>query len=308
MRAAFLFVFIIMDGDDMPAAITHYLQALQVWSRSDAVRQAGSKDAFLWGAQGPDFLYYHRLFHPLRKNLRALGTKLHHEQPSKLLSVMRDFLDEKGDYTTESYVCGFLCHYSLDRTAHPFVYWDVKSIREIYPSRSDGFLHNHVESVLDAIILRSITGELANDFDLRQTAPWNENVFQAVSQLYSYVLERLYGIHGKKEELVQSMKDCRKTCGRLNDKWMIKKPLAEALEKLTHRYLFSSVIRGLSEQDEFDYSNITHSKWKWPENQSAVRYESFFDLFHQSILDSIKFIDQYRTSDLVQMTKNIPFC
>lgn len=292
----------------MPAAITHYYQALRVWNSCDRKIPLKSMDAFLWGAQGPDFLYYHRLLQPWNNNIRAIGGRLHHEKPSRLLSAMRDFQSGKGNEITESYLFGFLCHYSLDRTAHPFVYWDVKSLRKLYPGRGDSFLHNHVESVLDGIVLRSATGKLANDFDLEKTAPDNREAQAAIAQLYSSVLERLYGMHGMQKALLQSMSDCRRICGLLNDRWMIKKPLAEALERVTHKYLFSSAIRGVSEQDEFDYANVLHSEWKWPENQSLCRKDSFFDLFETTVRESIHFAREFKTADLSDLTQNIPFC
>jgi hypothetical protein len=292
----------------MPAAITHYYQALRVWERCGLEPSPKSRDAFLWGAQGPDFFYYHRILKPWKENLRGIGGRLHHERPSRLLSAIRDFQKDRGDEITKSYVMGFLCHYSLDSTAHPFVYWDVKSLYPVYPERGDGFLHNHVESVLDGIILRSVTGKLANDFDLRQTAPENQEVQIAIMRLYSFVLERLYGMHSLQKGILQAMSDCRRVCGLLNDRWMIKKPLAEFMEKVTHRYLISSAIRGFSEQDEFDYANVLHSAWKWPEQSSTIRIESFFDLFEISIQKSSELIHEFETADFIQLTQDIPFC
>ena len=265
-------------------------------------------NAFLWGAQGPDFLYYHRIFQPWSKNIREIGSRLHHEKPSRLLSAMRDVQHSEGNETTEFYLLGFLCHYSLDRTAHPFVYWDVKSLRKMYPGRGDSFLHTQTESVLDGILLRSITGKPATDFDLKQTVPNQPDAMDAIARFYSAVLERLYGMHGLQEALRQSMQDCRKVCGLLNDRWMVKKPLAEALEKVTHHYLYSSAIRGVSEQDEFDYANVLHSEWRWPENQSISRNDSFFDLYETAVNESVYFMKKFKDADLSDFTQDIPFC
>ena len=292
----------------MPASITHYHHALKAWNRCGLKDRPNLKDAFLWGAQGPDFFYYHHLLCPGVENLRGIGSRLHHEQPSRLLSVMRDIQNSREDEIEASYLKGFLCHYSLDRTVHPFVFHDVSLLRGLYPGRGDSFLHNQVESVLDGILLRSVTGGLANEFDLRRTVPRNSAIQAAIARFYSDVLERLYGMHGLRKALVQSTADCRKISGFLNDRWMIKKPLAETAEKITHRYLYSSVIRGISEPDEFDYANVLHSEWKWPENAANLRKESFFDLFEASVRESVHFITSFETADLCDLTNNIPFC
>lgn len=295
----------------MPAAITHYYQALRAWNgyRKAAGSCLRCREAFLWGAQGPDFLFYHRLLQPGRRNLRELGGRLHRETPSRLLGAMRDVWRAEGDGVTESYLYGFLCHYSLDRTAHPFVYADVRALHGLYPGRGDDFLHNHVESVLDGIVLRSLTGKLPGDFDLRRTVPENREVRQAVSRLYAGVLERLYGIRGDEPELLRSMRDCRRICGMLNDPTTVKKTAAELLERLTGRYMASAVIRGISEPDDFDYANILHGKWRWPPESGKTHRESFFDLFDRSVRESVRFLQRFPTErNLSGLTLEIPFC
>ena len=72
------------------------------------------------GCSGPDFFFCHR-FLPFWKgrSLKDYGGRLHRETPSKVLGAMRDFLKEHPDPVYRSYVWGFVCHYSLDCTAHP---------------------------------------------------------------------------------------------------------------------------------------------------------------------------------------------
>ncbi len=292
----------------MPAAIAHYYHALQVWKQNGWKDSSKFKDAFLWGAQGPDFFYFDRILQPWKENLRGIGSRLHREKPSHLLNAMRNFQTSEGNQVTEAYLYGFLCHYSLDRTVHPFVYWDVSNLRKLYPGRGDGFLHNQTESILDGILLRSVNGQLANEFDLRQTVPRNPEVEKAIAQMYASVLVRLYGNYASQKELLRAMKECRKISGLLRDRWMMKKPLAEALERILHRYLFSSAIRGISEPDGFDYANVLHSEWVWPENCFTRRTESFFDLFQNSIQESIQFIHACKIANFSELTQNISFC
>lgn len=301
-----------MDGDFLPAAITHYhlaLRALEGYQKA-AGTAVPCMDAFLWGAQGPDFLFYHRLAQPWKKNLRKTGNRLHREKPSLLLGAMRSAWRNAGrDPIVESYLDGFLCHYSLDRTAHPFVYFDVSRLKEIYPGRSDGFLHNHVESTLDGIILRMETGKLPTDFDLKTTVPKNRQVQKAISGLYSDVLEKLYGLSGTQDLLWQSTCDCHRISGLLNDRTTMKRALAEYVEKHTGHYFLSGVIRGISESDEFDYANVCRSSWRWPPESPQSRQESFFDLYQASIQESIRFMMKFPTAeDLSALTNEIPFC
>lgn len=295
----------------MPAAITHFRQALRVWDglQKETGAVPACRDAFLWGAQGPDFLFYHRLLPPGRGSLRAYGSRLHGEKPSRLLGVMRDLLFESGDDVTESYLYGFLCHYSLDRTAHPFVYSGVQALKPKYPGRGDSFLHNQIESVLDGIVLRSETGELSVDFDLRRTVPKNPEIQRAIARLYAGVLERLYSLEDTEDRLLEATRDCRRICRLLNDPTTVKRALFGFLERITGRYYVSSVIRSLGEPDGFDYANVLRSPWRWPPESPQERNESFFDLYDRSVRESVDFIRRFRTAEnLSALTLEIPFC
>ena len=296
----------------MPAAITHFRQALRVW---DELKQGtgavpACRDAFLWGARGPDFLFFHRILPYSHRNLREYGGRLHREKPSRLLGVMRALLLESGDETADSYLSGFLCHYSLDRTAHPFVYAGVRALKPQYPGRGDDFLHNQIESALDGIVLRSETGELSVDFDLRRTVPKNPEVQRAIARLYAKALDRLYGLKDAESGLLEATRDCRRIFRLLNDPTTAKKAIFEFLERATGRYYVSSTIRGVSEPDDgFDYANVLRSPWRWPPESPQERNESFFDLYDRSVRESADFIRRFRTAEnLSALTLEIPFC
>ncbi|MBO4939651.1 MAG: zinc dependent phospholipase C family protein [Clostridia bacterium] len=110
-------------------------------------------EAYAIGTQGPDVLFYHQ---PMKKNeLRAKGTHLHTlsghdfflDQAQKLAenaetNDVREIFKENGAYA--AYVCGFLCHFTLDVVCHPFI--DRNSCEE--------FTHGKIESEFDKFMLR----------------------------------------------------------------------------------------------------------------------------------------------------------
>ena len=105
----------------MPAGIVHALHGERLWKRLEkehrVLKEHLVKDAFEWGKQGPDFLFCHRFF-PWQKgeNLRELGSRLHSEPPEKTLRALAHCWKQENDPAVRSYILGFLCHYSLDRT------------------------------------------------------------------------------------------------------------------------------------------------------------------------------------------------
>ena len=107
-------------------------------------------EAFALGTQGPDILFYHR---PMKANeIRKRGTDLHKlsgeefflSQGEKLLQAASggDALEENGAFA--AYICGFLCHFTLDVCCHPYI--DGHSCEAV--------THGKIESEFDKYILR----------------------------------------------------------------------------------------------------------------------------------------------------------
>jgi hypothetical protein len=296
----------------MPAAITHYFEAKKAWDKFSAnnVGEPFSENAFLWGAQGPDFFFCHN-FLPWRKgeSLCPYASKLHGALPSRLLGIMRGYaVSHGGDADIRSYIYGFLCHYSLDRTAHPFINSNVDDLKKIISGRSGSFLHCQIESAIDVIVLRAETGALPTGFDLKKTVPKDFAVMQKISRMYTYVLFKLLGEKVDEKNIFQAEKDCRLASGLLNDRTTFKKGFVERVEKRTGRYNHSCCIRGICEDEKYDYANILHSGWRYPEGSTVTRTESFFDLYDKSVDESAAFMRAfYSTEDLSALTGEIPF-
>lgn len=293
----------------MPAAITHYLHAQRVLQELEKNNPEFTviQDAFLWGAQGPDFLYCHR-FLPCQKgdSLKKYGSKLHRDKPSKLFAAMREYFEaSRQKETVRSYLFGFLCHYSLDRTCHPFIRFETSVLLEREPEQTESILHNEIESALDGIMLRYELGLLPIEFNLKKTVPKNEKVQSQIADLYAFLLKRLYGLADA--PFLQATSDCRKAFGLLNDRTTMKKALLVRLEKKNGKRTYSCHLRSISEGDAFDYANILHSRWNGPMRCENKREESFLELYEQSVKESSEFISAFfKTNDYGKLTGEIP--
>ncbi len=295
----------------MPALISHYLHAERVLK--SYLRQGGNpvdKDAFLWGAQGPDFLFFVFPFSWQKTGgLRKIGQRMHKENPLPLLSAMRDYAAlHADDVIARSYFLGFLCHYSFDRTGHPFVYSRIDALREQYPNGKKAFLHCQIETSLDTILLRHETGELPTEFNLKRAYPKNDAVQLGIAELYVYVLQRVYDKTVSDKSILCAEKDCQFLTALQNDKTGLKKQILGYLERKKGKYLVSCVFRGVMEDDGFDYANILSSEWSFPLSSSKKRTESFLDLYECSIRESVMFLREVcRTNNLEPLFGAIPF-
>ena len=135
----------------MPAVYTHYRFGKAVEAQLPDYLQSilqERKESFALGTQGPDILFYH---HPMKKNaVRQRGWDLHAvaaedffvDAAKKIALAQTD--QEPISSALIAYVCGFLCHFTLDISCHPYIDG---------PSQGT-FTHGKIESELDKYFLR----------------------------------------------------------------------------------------------------------------------------------------------------------
>ena len=295
----------------MPAAITHYLQCRRVLDLLEKSEPpvGVSREAYLWGAQGPDFFACHR-FLPWWKgeSLSHLGDRLHSAPPSETLAAMWAYVNERPrDVFARSYAMGFLCHYAADSVCHPFVESQAASLLLAEPSQDANVCHNEIESALDLIILRYERAALPSELPLKRTVPHHPAAERFVARLYVSLLATLFGVELSEEKLLECLEDCRKIFSLLTDRTGLKKNLLRAIEKEKPRRI-SCHIRGLAEDDDIDYANTLHEIWRWPPKTGEERSESFFELYESSILRAAELIREAPVCrDFAILTENIPF-
>ncbi len=279
----------------MPAGIVHALHGQRVWKwlEQEAQVEKGHlvKDAFEWGKQGPDFLFCHRFFPWQRgESLCAQGDQLHQEPPENTLRVLQKIWREKPNPIIHSYIMGFLCHYSLDRTCHPYIEYLSGQFLQEEPGQTESILHNEIESALDGIVLRWETGNLPTDYRLGSCFPKNEAVEEQIAEIYSSLFAELFGLSEKKRELRQAEKDARLAFRLISDRTGLKKQLVSHLERKGRRTI-SCHLRGMLESDEIDYANTSHGVWL--DRVGNEHTEDFFQLFEAAEEDAQRLLSRF---------------
>ena len=145
----------------MPALITHDTFGRDVYDRRHSFigGTRDEADAFLLGNQGPDPLFY-SVLSPRLHAVHRLGNRMHNEKPSELLEAFKQslFVLKEGERGIgRAYALGFLCHYLLDSTMHPFVFfqeYQACDAGEPGLDRSHGSeVHGVIESEFDELVL-----------------------------------------------------------------------------------------------------------------------------------------------------------
>jgi|GEM_PF-5622281 len=112
-----------------------------------AMQEASSlhPSLFTLGCQGPDLFFYYKLLSLGRhREVPGFGSLCHRESTRELLGYGASFLlTHREDKAFMAYWTGILCHYALDRCAHPYI-----------DEHTSGFrAHKRLEMQLDAYML-----------------------------------------------------------------------------------------------------------------------------------------------------------
>ena len=152
----------------MPSTYAHRHFGADVLQQLPAALQdqiGKNRALFDVGLHGPDLLFY---YHAAKSNpVGALGNAMH-EQPGRVFferarGVVRQAKDRDAAL---AYALGFVCHFALDSTCHPYV--------EAY-TRQSGVSHCEIETEFDDMLLRRDGHDPKSFFTASHIRPTAEN-------------------------------------------------------------------------------------------------------------------------------------
>ena len=96
------------------------------------------------GVHGPDILFYYRSF---RHNpFNQYGVRVHHEKAARFFKRAMDVFERQmGQPEARAYLAGFMTHFILDSTCHPYIN---------RRARQTGISHTEIETDLDTVLMR----------------------------------------------------------------------------------------------------------------------------------------------------------
>jgi hypothetical protein len=289
----------------MPAAIVHYLHADRVLKNIKV--DVKNKNAYYLGAQGPDFFFCHRYLPWMKgESFEHLGNAVHEADPNEVLISMYNYCVANSSEAVISYFYGFLCHYSIDSVAHPYINAKSEILLETYPNENLNTLHNEIESALDTIMLRSETGELPGKKNLKSYVLCDEYSLKEIGSLWVQVISEVLGVKITQEKIVEAFVDTKKVFGLLNDRTGFKKQLTSKLEA-GKAHTISCHIRPLLEDMDPDFANTEKAQW----GKDKETYD-FFELYEMATKVASEiinaFVDKKIEADNIGFyTKNKPF-
>ena len=183
-------------------------------------------NSFIMGANGPDPLFCYQMYNPMRKyNLADLGHLMHREKTGLFLKNLFRFAQTDSQ---KDYCLGFLCHYSLDSTLHPFVNY----ITQLYGSPFNiPAGHGFFESALDSKLSMEEDGDYAAAVN-KYCPELSKMAMNQVVALLKKAVDATYEDHiYPRSEYMQAFKDFKFVKGFFYSPTKMKFPLTYLIEK-----------------------------------------------------------------------------
>ena len=274
----------------MPNIITHTLFAQEIFDKVDE----NTHDLFEprlhlleIGSNGPDFLFFHGM-NPKdffkKSDLRVSGSMFHaghvNEFYQKALISIRNEADEEIKKDMMTYVCGHLCHWTLDATSHPYVFYRTGTCKG-----KSAWYHHRFESLIDAIMLKVKKECTIEDFKFYEISDASKEEARAIARIYVPAIRQILGFEIKPHQIMESLKDWHFIESLFYDASGDKLKALQTLETFTKAYnSLSGYIVPNEPDDPYDVMNLLHTRWVHPSDDTLVSTESFFDLYDKAQL------------------------
>ena len=280
----------------MPGFITHYICGQAAYNAADTEIQKMIKphrQFYNIGTQGPDIFFYY-LPGFLKKQVRNIGIKMHKEHFHDFISHMIDTMNSErlpddARSLLFAYISGFLTHYSLDATAHPYVYSQTGMRKKGDKAKAIKYTFNHrkFETAIDMLMLELMSSKKPSDHKLWELIKVDYSPAQVVASAMSASIYYAYGRDISPKDIYKAMVYMVNITRVIQSRTAKHKRFMELIENLTiGEHLFSNIV---NMQSGVDYMNINKTPWHLPGVEEKT--ESFVELYHEALEGSVNMIN-----------------
>lgn len=292
----------------MPAGVTHYLVGDMVLKKLEMNFSKKERDAFDLGCQGGDIFFFYQVFgsrkYPL---LKKAGEKLHKKlinAPVHYMNVFASTLQDENDRKIiKAYIMGYLCHFSTDTTAHPYIYALSDILLNEKKEFDPFYYHAKIESNLDVIMLLKLKNKTIVDIPPYSIFPAESSVSILLGKMYSFAFEKAGYTKAPSIEYTRAFYYLKRGMKLLYSKGNIKRNTIFNISK------FIKITPGFSQMihpvicDNFcDYTNISKKEIEY--NNGVVSSDNFFEIFDKAVnksADCIKKLTEGKSiSDIME--------
>ena len=264
----------------MPDPVTHSVFGQQVIRRlPEEIQKAVEQPAFQRAVQGPDPWSTLGFFGGRRKQYARRGLTMHSAKTGEFLKALTQ--QAKQDKALFPVLAGNICHYCLDRRAHPYIICKGGTL-------AGG--HTRLERAIDSYYIRSVYGKKPWHFSIPRQIMSCKQYPEALRNGMNAVYEAVYGWEDVFPLINQSLRDERLFYGLMQDPFGIVHMLLRLIPAKKTNYSLYSFFHREIDESKIDYLNESHTPWQHPFDPSIQSTDSFFDLFDRAKAEAAEMI------------------
>lgn len=283
----------------MPNIITHKIFAEEVLKKTTKkdIRETLEKHLQIYyiGSNGPDFLFFHnaRPWEALKEHdVSEIGSLLHKKGINAFYErALTTIKQEKNAFLKESelaYLMGHLCHWALDKTTHPYIFYRTGDCT----GESNG-LHHRFESMMDTMMLEKFHHMSIMEYPTYEICAHDNEMLKAIARIY---------VPSVKEALDKELKVFDIRCAL--DAWediqkMLYDPKSRKIKAiksvefmLRKPWLLSGNIVPANIDESYDIMNEQHLPWSHPCDENNVSNASFLELFDEAVALAVRLLEK----------------
>lgn len=280
----------------MPNIIAHcwYGDAAGATMADDELRSLIRRHhgVYMLGCQGPDFFYfYHRAPWQSQKHngeVYRYANILHSEHPNQTFASLVKQVCHSHDEMAEAYVAGFLNHWALDSTAHPYIFYETGSV-----NGNVGHQHQIFETQIDKALLD------ANKLTIRDYAPKQlirhpKGTAEMIWGLLKPLFQAADHLDLPLKAVSDSLASFTDLQGVFYDPAGTKYRLFSGMEKTFNLGpLATSMILPPAYDQKMDAMNYRRAEWHDPCDRTLVSHETFLDLGRRALATAKQALEIY---------------
>lgn len=264
----------------MPDAGVHYAFGREVYdSLPQEIQKELIREPYTVALYGPDPWFMYR---PRGDKRWRRGRRMHTARTGAFLTALAKRAGSgKGGKEMFSYLAGFLCHYALDSTTHPYIIWETTEVcsrkaahralehsLDVLQMEKDGVwggLHALTDNYLPGMKLPAVMRE-ALDSAYREVYGW-EHCLCSINRCYA-LYRCLYRLMEKPKGFFV---------------WLTKKKNSDLLRSLVYSESYMK---------DADPANTEKRTWRNPYDPETVSDESFAELREKARISAVKMITE----------------
>ena len=275
----------------MPATITHAFFAKDVYDilPDDITDKLDLQRLKMFG-QSVDSLMFYNLFSILPgKEIRKFQGYFHDNTSQDFFINLLNYIKKNNinDIDTYTFLVGFICHYALDSTVHPYVLYKTGKFDKKKPSTYKyNNIHAFMETFIDNDMVRRRMKCNPYMFNFIDYCFDTKHFSKELDKTINYTFYHTFNRRGMSEIYYKSLKQM-KWALRLfrRDRFGIKKFIYQLVDTFTpiNCYRFEAISYHYPLKDNHNYLNNDHTMWRHPCIYKKTSTESFIDLYLKAI-------------------------